>query len=68
MFERAAREVEGVEIEGGAMVGDSAIDVEAGNRLGLTTVRLGPPRRATPAADHEAADLLEAVRRLSGLS
>ena len=47
MFERAAREVEGVEIEGGAMVGDSAIDVEAGNRLGLTTVRLGTAAGAT---------------------
>lgn len=68
MFERAAREVEGVEIDGAAMVGDSAIDVEAGNRLGLTTVRLGPTAAGEPQPDCEAADLLEAVRRLSGLS
>ncbi len=37
MFERAAREIEGVVIECGAMIGDSAIDIEAGRRLGLTT-------------------------------
>ena len=64
MFERAAREIEGVGIEGGAMVGDSAIDVEAGNRLGLTTVRLGSAAAGEPAADHGAADLHEAVSRL----
>jgi D-glycero-D-manno-heptose 1,7-bisphosphate phosphatase len=68
MFERAAREVEGVGIEGGAMVGDSAIDIEAGVRLGLRTVRLGATAADDPAADHEAADLLEAARLLSGLS
>jgi D-glycero-D-manno-heptose 1,7-bisphosphate phosphatase len=67
MFECAAREVEGVEIEGGAMVGDSAIDIEAGRRLGLTTVRLGPMTDSDPAPDHEAADLFAAVRWLSGL-
>lgn len=64
MFERAAREVEGVELAGAAMVGDTARDVEAGNRLGLTTVRLGGTTAGEPAADHEAADLLDAVRWL----
>jgi D-glycero-D-manno-heptose 1,7-bisphosphate phosphatase len=68
MFERAAREVGGVAIEGGAMVGDSAIDVEAGNRLGLTTVLLGAAAEGDPRPDYEAADLLEAAHRLSGLS
>ena len=67
MFERAAREIEGVALEGAAMVGDSAIDVEAGRRLGLVTVRLGETAAGEPSADHEAADLPEAVRRLSGL-
>ncbi|HET7485884.1 MAG TPA: HAD family hydrolase [Solirubrobacterales bacterium] len=65
MFERAAREIEGVAIEGGAMIGDSAIDIEAGLRLGLTTVRLGASGTGDPVPDHEAPTLLEAVRWLT---
>jgi histidinol phosphatase-like enzyme len=65
MFERAAREVEGVRLEGAAMIGDSAIDVEAGRRLGLLTVRLGPTAPGDPAPDHESADLPAAVDRLT---
>jgi D-glycero-D-manno-heptose 1,7-bisphosphate phosphatase len=64
MFERAAREVEGVSLEGAAMVGDSAIDVEAGRRLGLTTVRIGAPAPGDPPAELEAKDLAEAVSLL----
>jgi D-glycero-D-manno-heptose 1,7-bisphosphate phosphatase len=64
MFERAAREVEGVEIKGGAMIGDSAIDIEAGRHLELTTVRLGESGALDPVADHTALDLLAAVRWL----
>jgi D-glycero-D-manno-heptose 1,7-bisphosphate phosphatase len=66
MLERAAREIDGVRIAGGAMIGDSAIDVEAGRRLGLTTVRLGETRAGDPEPDFEAADLREAVRLLLG--
>jgi D-glycero-D-manno-heptose 1,7-bisphosphate phosphatase len=66
MFERAAREIAGVRLAGSAMVGDTARDVEAGRRLGLATVRIGPPDEGEPAADYEAADLLEAVRLLTG--
>lgn len=66
MFERAAREIDGVELGGAAMVGDTARDVEAGRRLGLTTVRLGSAGGGEPAADHEATDLLGAVRWLTG--
>lgn len=66
MFERAAREVTGVRLEGAAMVGDSALDVEAGRRLGLTTVRIGPAAAGEPPSDHEADDLLGAVRWLLG--
>jgi D-glycero-D-manno-heptose 1,7-bisphosphate phosphatase len=66
MFERAVREVEGVTLDGAAMIGDSAIDVEAGNRLGLTTVRLGHPAPGDPNADRELPDLLAAVRWLTG--
>jgi D-glycero-D-manno-heptose 1,7-bisphosphate phosphatase len=66
MFERAAREIDGVEIAGGAMVGDTALDVEAGRRLGIVTVRLGRPEADDPRADHEAPDLLAAVRWLTG--
>lgn len=64
MFERAAREIDGVRLDGAAMVGDSAIDVEAGRRLGLTTVRLGSAAAGDPAADHEAPDLRAAVEWL----
>lgn len=67
MFERAAREIDGVEIAGGAMVGDSAIDIEAGRRLGLTTVRIGAPAPADPEADHAAESLLDAVEWLLGV-
>lgn len=66
MFERAAAEVPGVRIEGGAMVGDSPLDVEAGRRLGLTTIRLGPAAPGDPVADHGAVDLLGAVGWLLG--
>jgi D-glycero-D-manno-heptose 1,7-bisphosphate phosphatase len=65
MFERAAREIDGVAIEGGAMVGDSAIDIEAGRRLELTTVRIGPQGEGDPPADRSAPDLLAAVRWLT---
>jgi len=61
MFERAAREVDGVRLGGAAMVGDSAIDVEAGRRLGLTTVRLGRSEPGDPVPTHEEPDLLAAV-------
>ncbi len=66
MFERAAREVEGVELADAAMIGDTARDMEAGNRLDLTTVRIGSAADGEPAADHEAADLLSAARWLTG--
>jgi D-glycero-D-manno-heptose 1,7-bisphosphate phosphatase len=65
MFERAARELEGVEIAGGAMVGDTAKDVEAGRRLGLATVRIGDPPPGEPAPDRVVSSLLEAVRWLT---
>jgi D-glycero-D-manno-heptose 1,7-bisphosphate phosphatase len=66
MFERAAREVPGVSLEGAAMIGDSPLDVEAGNRLGLTTIRLGPSASGDPEPDFEAPDLLAAVGELIG--
>jgi D-glycero-D-manno-heptose 1,7-bisphosphate phosphatase len=68
MFEQAAREVPGVALEGAAMVGDSALDVEAGNRLGLTTVRLGPSAPGDPEPSLAAADLLIAVGELTAVS
>lgn len=66
MFERAAREIDGVAIAGGAMVGDTARDVEAGRRLNLTTVRIGASAAGDPEPDHETGDLLAAVRWLLG--
>lgn len=68
MFERAVREVPGASLDGAAMIGDSALDVEAGNRLGLTTVRLGRSVASDPVPDFEAPDLLTAVQRLLALS
>jgi D-glycero-D-manno-heptose 1,7-bisphosphate phosphatase len=68
MFERAAREVPGASLEGAAMIGDSPLDVEAGNRLGLTTIRLGPSAPGNPEPDFEAADLAEAVELLTAIS
>lgn len=61
MFERAEREIEGVQIAGGAMVGDTAKDVESGRRLGLATARIGAPPPGEPAPDRVVASLLEAV-------
>lgn len=66
MFERATRELDGVTVAGAAMIGDAAIDIEAGNRLGLTTVRLGTSAEGDPPADLAASDLAEAVRLLTG--
>jgi D-glycero-D-manno-heptose 1,7-bisphosphate phosphatase len=65
MFERAAGEIEGVRIEGGAMAGDTARDIEAGRRLGLTTVRIGDPEPGDPAADRVVPSLLDGVRWLT---
>lgn len=65
MFERAAREIEGVEIGGGAMVGDTTRDIEAGRRLGITTVRIGTSQPGDPAPDREVPALLDAVRWLT---
>jgi D-glycero-D-manno-heptose 1,7-bisphosphate phosphatase len=66
MFERAVAEVPGVRLEGAAMVGDSALDVEAGIRLGLTTVRLGSAAAGEPTADRSVPDLSAAVAWLLG--
>lgn len=66
MFERAAREIAGVKIEGGAMIGDTARDMEASRRLGITTVRIGRAAEGDSVADCEAPDLLAAARWLIG--
>lgn len=65
MFQRAAQEVTGVRLEGAAMIGDSALDVDAGLRLGLTTVRIGRTAQDEPLPDYEAESLLDAVRTLT---
>ena len=59
MFERAAREVPGVALgRGAAIVGDSESDMEAGRRLGLVLVKVGP---AESEVDHAAGSLAEAA-------
>lgn len=61
MFDRAERELPGVMIEGGTMIGDSALDIEAGLGLGLTTVRIGETAPGEPEADRNVGSLLEGV-------
>jgi D-glycero-D-manno-heptose 1,7-bisphosphate phosphatase len=65
MFERAVGEIPGVSLDRAAMIGDAAIDVEAGNRLGLTTIRLGPSAPGGARPDLEAPGLLAAVSQLT---
>jgi D-glycero-D-manno-heptose 1,7-bisphosphate phosphatase len=63
MFERAAREVAGVELGArAAIVGDSESDMEAGRRLGLVLVKVGEERSPV---DHACGSLLEAARWLT---
>ncbi len=67
MFLRAERELPGVALDGSAMIGDSALDIEAGKRLGLTTVRIGATGPGEPEPDRNAGSLLEGVNWLCGL-
>ncbi len=67
MFLRARREQPDIDFKRAAIVGDSLNDIEAGRRLGLSTVLLCPPGRTDPAihlADHVVPDLLQAARLL----
>ncbi len=65
MFLRAVEDEPSIDLEGSAMVGDSITDVEAGARLGMTTVLLADPSGREspkgPAPDHVAATLAEAA-------
>jgi D-glycero-D-manno-heptose 1,7-bisphosphate phosphatase len=65
MFLRAVEDEPSIHLEGSAMVGDSITDVEAGARLGMTTVLLADSsRREIPegqAPNHVAATLAEAA-------
>ncbi len=65
LFLRAVEDEPSIDLEGSAMVGDSITDVEAGERLGMTTVLLADPSRPespeSPAPDHVAATLAEAA-------
>jgi D-glycero-D-manno-heptose 1,7-bisphosphate phosphatase len=56
MFER-----DGVDFAAAAIVGDSESDMEAGRRLGLTLVKVGP---AKSPVDFECSSLLDAARWL----
>ena len=60
LLERAAAE-HGLDLRRTLLVGDSATDVEAGRRVGATTVLLAADG-APQAADHVARSLLDAVR------
>jgi D-glycero-D-manno-heptose 1,7-bisphosphate phosphatase len=41
MFSQAAEQWPDIDLDTSAMVGDSLIDVEAGHKLGMTSIRLG---------------------------
>jgi D-sedoheptulose 7-phosphate isomerase len=72
LFRRAARDFPGLRLEQCAVVGDSAADMEAGARLGLTCVLVGPlgadaegePAGAGLGVHFRAPDALAAVRWL----
>ncbi len=73
MIEKAVREL-GIDLKGSFVIGDRAIDVEAGDRAGCRTVLLAgeaPPGsgKETPIIpDHVAPDLYEAVKWLVELN
>ncbi len=63
---RARRDTPGLTFAAAAMVGDAQSDVEAGRRLGLTTVLLAPDSESEHhGADHVAGTLLDAVEWLA---
>ena len=67
MFFQAERDLPAVTISGGAMIGDSALDIEAGKNLGLTTVRVGGIGPGEAEADRNVESLLEGVNWLAGI-
>jgi D-glycero-D-manno-heptose 1,7-bisphosphate phosphatase len=70
MFLQAKRDAPELDFKRAAIVGDSLNDIEAGRRLGLTTVLLcpaGQDHEAIAIADHVAPDLLQAALLLTRL-
>ena len=69
MFERAADEL-GLEFKGSYMVGDAPSDMEAGDRLGMTTLRVETGRgqeSGGPEPHERVSNLLEAAQRIAEL-
>jgi D-glycero-D-manno-heptose 1,7-bisphosphate phosphatase len=71
LFLQARRDFPAISFERSAVVGDSPSDIEAGRRLGATTVLIEPEPRASEerrdtGSDHVVASLLEAVKWLLG--
>jgi D-glycero-D-manno-heptose 1,7-bisphosphate phosphatase len=64
LFLRAAEDFPGLALERSAVVGDTDRDIEAGRRIGATTVRIFGSAPARVAADHDAASLQDAVEWL----
>ncbi len=66
MFLRAAAR-HGIELTGSYLVGDSPTDIDAGARLGMVTLGIGPefPAGAAVEPDHRVPDLLAAARRIA---
>jgi D-glycero-D-manno-heptose 1,7-bisphosphate phosphatase len=62
----AQRDHPGLRFAAAALIGDGASDVEAGRRLGMTTILLAPDGASSDhGADHVAETLLDAVHWLS---
>ena len=71
LFRKAIRKLR-IDVARSYMIGDSPSDIEAGRRVGLTTIQLGDDIRRTAATgsnrpDFVAPDLLRAVRLIPGI-
>jgi D-glycero-D-manno-heptose 1,7-bisphosphate phosphatase len=62
LFHRAFAEDPTLDPDRAVVIGDAAVDIEAGLRLGLPAIRVGDRTTGTFGADHVAADVAAAVR------
>ena len=64
MLLQAARDLDGVELAGSTMIGDSPLDMQAGRAVGAQLIMIGDP--GDEAVDHSAPSLAAAVDWLLG--
>jgi histidinol-phosphate phosphatase family protein len=61
LFRAARKDMPQISFKHSVVVGDSASDVEAGQKLGAKTVLIGTPGRGEPKPDAQASSLVEAA-------